>query len=171
MSWINDMKKIQIHRKRNTVFFMLGIASVIVIGGYFVFIAPLLPFNSPDYAFIKAMLDGNNLGAEHYMADSLQESIINHCPDRLLSSCIDELVQESWGDYSEIYFAIGSGSRNTTLYHIFWHNLERPMSLVILHEEIDGQDLVVGWRGFIVSEGETEDALILRGDRTDNQFP
>lgn len=88
------------------------------------------------------------------------------------------IVWEIWlnrigGNWKEIVFVFGSPNADNTvseLYYAFWGNLSAPVSIVLTYTKANDRKMVVGWRGFIISEGENADSHLLSGDRCDNEF-
>ncbi len=173
--WINlnMSSKPAINKKR----MLLALVAVVGLGGVVLSVATVIMMICPgpktrnEKAFLTALLQGDEQTAVAYLSPQLMREVEQQCPDKMVTRCIDDLPVSGWGEPEEIHFVVGSGSRNTTLYHMFWSNRRGPISVVLISTGDDNNPLILGWRGFILSEDEEQDGFLLRGTRTDNAFP
>jgi hypothetical protein len=155
----------------NRRFAFIAIFAIVVVGVVASLIITLTPSSkvNREMIFLTALLRKDDNTAINYASSNLLAEASTSCPDGLLTNCVIQQINE-WGELTEVHFAVGSGSRNTSLYHTFWSNLNAPVSIVIISSEIDGVWQVNGWRGFIPFESESLDSQLLRGIRSYNLF-
>ncbi|MBK8022717.1 MAG: hypothetical protein IPK19_15110 [Chloroflexi bacterium] len=120
--------------------------------------------------FLYAAIEGDEITAREYMSSSLKAAVQQECDGGNVTSCIDWLIPDEWGSPLAIRFVFGSGSNQSELYYGFWP-VPAPVSMVISLGSENGKEVVTGWRGFILSEGENPDMDLLEGDNLVNQFP
>ena len=171
-----DKKKKRSSKYRRSLIYGCIIAIIAGFMGLYALTYPFLPWTgSPQYetayTFLSALLNGESEDVLHLMSNNLEMYVQSECLNSSISGCLEELIDPSWGEFKEFYFTLGSGSRNTNLYSAFYTNSYFPVSIVLIMTEENGQWRVDGLRGFIISEGENADSQLLKGERTDNQFP
>ncbi|MCZ7545225.1 MAG: hypothetical protein M5R40_17630 [Anaerolineae bacterium] len=157
------------------------LAAIFILIGAFAVVCLALSYftvhgGSPQYrngmAFLTELLEGREDAALDYLGLGLRGAVHSECPNGSLMSCVEQVIPAQWGDIEEILFVVGSGSRNTLLFHTRWGNLDYGVvSIVLIMDEEHGKWVVEGWRGFVLSEGEEADSQLLRGIRHDNEFP
>lgn len=136
----------------------------------------VLAFSNPWAAqtrgeiFIRHLLEGRELEVQGMAASSLISLAMTNCPDGQLHECAFTNLLPEWGGLSEIKFAIGSGQHNSELFHLFFTSIDTPISVVLFYSEGGANSAVVGWRGFVPSEGEDTDRDLLDGRLGVNQF-
>lgn len=136
----------------------------------------VLTFSNPWAAqtrgaiFIRHLLERRELEVQGMAAPSLTSLAKITCPDGELHECATRNLLPDWGALQWIAFAFGSAQHNSELYHLFFTGSDRPISVVLIYSEDGSNSAVVGWRGFVPSEGEDTDRDLLDGRLGVNQF-
>jgi hypothetical protein len=160
-------------RNRKIIYAVIGGLGLFIFLAFLVLIILVSPFFSSTFAenFLHDAISGKEEAALTYLSSSLIAAVKSDCPDQAVTKCISALIPESWGQLEEIYFVIGSGSRNTQLYYVWWSNLNQPIVVVVMLGEENGREVIIGWRGFVPAADENADSLLLENGRHDNEFP
>lgn len=152
--------------------------SIIIVVGIFLLLTVILivltviPWLTPNpkTAFLTALLTGDEQTARHYISPELQTAAETQCPGGQITACAANLISPTWGDFEVVTFIFGSASPAAELFYASYSERWEPIAIVLLHDP-KNENMVTGWRGFVISEGENSDSELLRGQRTDNQFP
>jgi hypothetical protein len=158
--------------RRCFVFLVILIAVPIIVITVFSIIALLLA-DTTIGDFLNNALSGHEQPAFAALSDEMQGIVKSRCPNGTVTGCINNLVSPEWGQLSEVRFVIGvtiSQSSNAELYYTFWSGSSTPISIVLITEVVNGREVINGWRGFILSEGEDPDSDLVRGKRHDNEL-
>ena len=135
-------------------------------------LSPKDPQISNASAFLTDLLQGKGESAESLLSSGVRTLVETDCPEGSLVRCVDSVISPEWGQFEEARFGVGSGSRNTVLFYTFWTGLEaEAVTVVIMMDMENDRWAVIGWRGFVESQGEDFDSGLLRGTRHDNEFP
>ncbi|MBE0691133.1 MAG: hypothetical protein IH587_13520 [Anaerolineae bacterium] len=136
-------------------------------------VSPLVSGSSKGYNFLRQLFEGNEAAAMEYISPEFLDVVRLNCTRGVLTGCLEDLVPAEWGRVGEITFVSQSPQDETTsgeLYHLDFSELEAPASVVLLLREQDGSREVVGWRGWVISEGEASDAALTSGERHDHEL-
>jgi hypothetical protein len=149
---------------------LIGGIVISVLVAFSVLVAVLVfPPASVGQNFLLQLYNGNEEAVLNYLEAGFQGAVGLECPLGWASLCFDELVNEDWGAVNRIAF-VRVNEDGEELFHIFWSQLEQPVSVVLVMRQIGESKLVAGWRGFIISEGVVTDDALLNGERRDNEL-
>lgn len=132
----------------------------------------LVSGSSKGYNFLRQLFEGNEEAAAEYVSSDFLDVVRLNCTRGLLTGCLEDRVPAAWGRVGDITLVQSAQDTAdvTELYHLIFADLEQPVSVALLLSEQDGSRVIVGWRGWIVSEGEAADGALLRGERHDHEL-
>ncbi|MCC6613592.1 MAG: hypothetical protein IT320_08950 [Anaerolineae bacterium] len=136
-------------------------------------VSPLVSGSSKGYNFLRQLFQGNEEAAQEYVSSGFLDTVRLNCTRGGLTGCLEDRVPAEWGTVGEIVLVSQAPQDEITsgeLYHLDFDSLEAPVSVVLLMREQDGAREVVGWRGWVVSEGDAFDAALTNGERHDHEL-
>ncbi|MCL4247579.1 MAG: hypothetical protein KJ065_05480 [Anaerolineae bacterium] len=154
---------------------------IIIVGSVVIVIVMLLSVlvvntlvsgSSKGYNFLRQLFEGNEEAAMEYVSPAFLDVVRLNCTRGVLTGCLEDRVPAEWGRVGDITFvqAAQAATEVAELYHLSFAGLEQPVSVVLLLREQSGSRLIVGWRGWAISEGAAADEALLRGDRHDHEL-
>jgi hypothetical protein len=157
--------------KRYLALLIIFIVLMLGVLGWLYFFA-IHPWTAPTIGelFLQHLLAHQESEALAYVTEDLQRLSMNSCSHGKLTECASELIDSTWGNFSEIHFVIGSEGHNSMLYHVYFENISTPGSIVLVGSSNPDGTGISGWRGFTLSQGENADSNLLHGRVTLNQF-
>jgi hypothetical protein len=88
----------------------------------------------------------------------------------MIINCASAFLEPTWEEVRQIHFVIGNEYHNSMLYHVYFDDEIVPISIVLIYSNAQEGARIVGWRGFVISQGEDADKGLLNGSITTNSF-
>ncbi len=175
ISRMNQSKRNRIRPRCRASCLVLIFVVLIVLCTYVV--AVTLPFFRRDqtfgHLFIRDLFSGNDNALYSNLSNGFRNQVSMVCPDGRPSKCLNKLIPPDLGKPGYIDLVLGTMHTDQTysvLYRLYWENISKPISLVLMFDRSEGREVVIGWRGFVFSEGNDEDYKLLQGWRRDNEM-
>ena len=125
---------------------------------------------STGEAFIRAIGDDDEKAAFALLGSNTQLSVTQLCNDGTVIGCFEALRRHDWGRVTQVAFVYGRPETGALAYTVGWEDTPSQAVIVLVAKEGDTW-VVVGWRGFVVVNGENEFAALFSGKDMTNQFP